>query len=374
MSRAAGMRRRLASDLRFAIPGDLETRTGGYIYDRRLIAELRRSGWSVEHLHWAPRFPFPDRGDEAAAARSLAACPDGSVVLIDGLAYGALPALAETEGDRLRLVALVHHPLADETGLTAAQVEQLARSERRALTMARAVIVTSETTGETLKRNYGLACERLTIARPGTDPASPARGSAHLPGGVPHLLSVGTVTPRKGHDLLVDALARIAHLPWICTIAGSTDLAPQTTADVRRRIAMHRLDARIRLIGEQADLSPLYDRADLFVLPSRYEGYGMAFAEALRHGLPVIGTTAGAIPEVVPSTAGLLVSPDDVTALASALRELIANPRARNALAAGARSVASALPSWQDTAARVASALLRAATTENRTSKAHPLP
>jgi glycosyltransferase involved in cell wall biosynthesis len=365
------MRRRLAPDLRFAIPGDLDTRTGGYIYDRRLMAELRRSGWAVEHLRWAPSFPFPDGSDEAAAARSLAACPDGSLVLIDGLAYGALPGLAEAQGYRLCLAALVHHPLADETGLTAAQVEQLARSERRALAMARAVVVTSETTGETLRRQYGVPCERLTIARPGTDAAPPARSSAHLDGGVPHLLSVGTLTPRKGHDLLVEALAHIADLPWICTIAGSTDRAPQTTADVAQRIATHGLGARIKLIGEQTDLSRLYDDADLFVLPSRYEGYGMAFAEALQHGLPVVGTTAGAIPEVVPSTAGLLVPPDDVTALASALRRLIVDPLARSTLAAGARAVALTLPSWQDTAVRVASALQRAMSTENRKSEAH---
>src|SRR5713101_5171162 len=103
MSRAPGTRHRFVPDLRFAVPGDLETRTGGYIYDRRLMVELRRAGWSVEHLAWGARFPFPDAADLAGAARSLAAAADGSLILIDGLAYGAMPKLAEAAARRLDL-------------------------------------------------------------------------------------------------------------------------------------------------------------------------------------------------------------------------------------------------------------------------------
>jgi glycosyltransferase involved in cell wall biosynthesis len=102
-------------------------------------------------------------------------------------------------------------------------------------------------------------------------------------------------------------------------------------------------------------LANLYAAADLFVLASRFEGYGMAYAEAIAHGVPVIGTNAGAIPETVPAGAGVLVAPDDVDALAAALRRLIENPDERERLAAGARAVR--FPSWSDQAAGFAQVL-----------------
>jgi len=356
MWRPAGTRQRSLPDLRFAIPGDIETPTGGYIYDRRLMTELRRIGWSVEHLALGARFPAPTPADLAAAARSLAALPDGGLVLLDGLAYGAMPELAEAEGRRLRLVGLVHHPLACEGGLTPAHQERLKESERRALQAARAVICTSATTARTLVAEYGLASNRLFVAWPGTDAATPA--TEPVGDGLVHLLSVGTLTHRKGHDLLVDALAGLTNLPWRCVIAGSLEREPATAAMVREKIVRHGLGDRIRLAGASQDLSAYYARADVFVLATRHEGYGMAFAEALRHGLPVIGTTAGAVPEVVPATAGVLVAPDDAASLAAALRRMLTEPELRQHLATGARAAAAALPRWKDTAQAVAQALL----------------
>ncbi len=351
------MRRPLATDLRFAVPGDLESLTGGYVYDRRLAAELGHAGWTVEVLAWPASFPHPSAADKAAAAASLAALPDGSLVLVDGLAFGALPELAEAEAGRLRLVALVHHPLALEPELPPEECRRLKRSERRALAAARAVIATSDTTAEMLIRDYGVAPDRLQVAKPGTDPAPPARGSGRGASG-PHILSVGTLTPRKGHDLLIEALARISDLNWTCGIAGSLTRSPETTAALRASIAANRLGERVRLLGEIADLDSLYDSADLFVLASRHEGYGMVFAEALQRGLPVVGTTAGAIPEVVPPAAGLLVPPNDARSLADALRQAVGDAGTRRRLAAGARAAAETLPRWEQTGRQV-SALLR---------------
>src|SRR6516164_4631317 len=125
MWREAGTRRRLAVDLCFAIPGDIETLTGGYAYDRLLIAALRELGWNIRHLALGPSFPFPDAEDLSLAARAFAALAAGSLVLVDGLAFGAMPAIAAAEGKRLRLVALLHHPLAEETGLGAADCAAL---------------------------------------------------------------------------------------------------------------------------------------------------------------------------------------------------------------------------------------------------------
>ncbi len=349
----------MANSLSFAVPGSIETRTGGTVYDKRVIEELRRAGRSVEFLEWPASFPFPGDADLTAVAASLAECPDNAVVLIDGLAFGAMPDLAAKEATRLRLVALVHHPLALETGLTPETADRLAASERRALTRARAVIVTSDMTATTLVRDYGVPADKIVVAKPGVDRLGLTDKSPTTGRKIPHLLSVATVTPRKGHDVLVAALGKIADIPWHCTIVGSLDRSPETVAALRTQIEKHRLADRISLVGEVADPAPLYRSADIFVLPSRYEGYGMAIADALAYGLPVVATRVGAIPEVVPPSAGILVSPDDVPALAGALRRLLTDSDHRKEMARAAAAAAAALPGWAETAARIASALDR---------------
>src|SRR6185369_9578134 len=194
MWREAGTRRRLDAELCFVIPGDLATLTGGYGYDRRLIAGLRDAGWKVRHLQLGPSFPFPDAADLAAAGESFAALAADSLVLVDGLAFGALPEVAEKEAGRLCLVALVHHPLAEETGLSAAASDALLRSERRALAGTRGVIATSSTTARRLIEAYDVLPERLAVARPGSDRAGPGAISRRAPDDPVRLLSIGTLT------------------------------------------------------------------------------------------------------------------------------------------------------------------------------------
>jgi glycosyltransferase involved in cell wall biosynthesis len=210
-----------------------------------------------------------------------------------------------------------------------------------------------------LTAGYAVPQARLTVAPPGTDPAPlVARDRA----AVPKLLSVGTLVPRKGHDLLIAALSTLQDLPWRLDIVGDPERDPSTTTALRRMIAEAGLGNRIALVGAvpPIELQQRYIAADLFVLASRYEGYGMVYAEAIAHGLPVIGTTAGAIPEAVPEGAALLVPPEDVPALADALRRLLSDPTARERLARAARQAASRLPRWQDSAALFATALVAA--------------
>lgn len=342
---------RQGGDVAFAIPGDLDTRTGGYGYDRRLMAGLRAEGLVVRHLPWPGSFPYPTAADLNVAALSLAAMPDEAIVIIDGLAFGAMPDLAAAEGRRLRLIALVHHPLALEPMAPPVFVV----SERDALRHARAVIVTSEATADVMQGTYGVLPERLIVAPPGTDPVPPAvrRGDPL------HILSLGSVTPRKGHATLVAALAAVRDLAWRCTIAGSLDRAPETALALKAQIHGAALQTRITLAGEVEDTGPLYADADLFVLASLHEGYGMAFAEALARGLPVIGTLAGAIPSVVPREAGALVPPEDAAALATALRGLLTDPAARQRAAAAALRAGATLPRWETTVSAVAGLLRR---------------
>ena len=337
----------------FAVPGDLATPTGGYAYDRRIIAELSALAWRIEVVDLGDGFPYPAADTRATACARLAALPRHPVV-IDGLAFGALPEAAAALRASHRLVALVHHPLALESGLSAADAASLRASERSALVCARHVIATSATVARLLVADYGVASGRLSVVEPGTDRVSaPPRNRE----GVVKLLAVGSVIPRKGYDVLVAALARLRHLPWRLVIAGDCGRSPQTSRGLRAEIARLGLTDRISLLGAVAceQMSPLYASADLFVLPSRFEGYGMAYAEAIAHGVPVIGTTAGAIPQTVSADAGVLVAPDDVEALTAELQRLIASPDQRERLAAGARAVK--FPSWSEQAARFARVL-----------------
>ncbi|HEY0223524.1 MAG TPA: glycosyltransferase family 4 protein [Pseudolabrys sp.] len=340
----------------FAVPGDLATPTGGYAYDRRIIAELEHLGWQVDVVDLGESFPWPGGAARKAALALLAAVPAGRTIVVDGLALGVLPDAAERLRSRNPLIALVHHPLAMETGLTVQQAGELRASERAALAVASGVIVTSAETARQLAADYGVAESRITIARPGNDPVPMAQGSHD---GLVRLLSVGALVRRKGFDVLIAALSTLAGLPWHLAIAGDRGRDPKTAAQLDADIARHKLTDKVAVLGAVPDerLAGLYAAADLFVLASRYEGYGMAYAEALAHGLPVIGTTAGAIVETVPAGAGVLVAPDDVSALAQALRTAIENPEHRRRLAVAARDAAAQLPKWQDSAKLFARAL-----------------
>jgi glycosyltransferase involved in cell wall biosynthesis len=201
---------------------------------------------------------------------------------------------------------------------------------------------------------------RITVARPGSDPAPLAQASQD---GVVRLLSVGAVVPRKGFDVLIAALATLTDLSWRLTIAGDRTRDRDAAAQLDADIARHALGNRIAALGAVSPqrLTALYAEADVFVLASRFEGYGMAYAEALAHGLPVIGTSAGAIPDTVPPDAGLLVTPGDIPAFAQALRRVIGDAELRRRLASAARAAALRLPTWRQSAEIIARALERLA-------------
>jgi glycosyltransferase involved in cell wall biosynthesis len=338
----------------FAVPGDLATPTGGYVYDRRIIAELPALGWQVEPLDIGDGFPRPSADVRGKACAMLAAVAQRCPVVVDGLAFGVLPDAAPAIAAQHPLVALVHHPLALETGLSEREAAVLRTSERSALSHAHRVIATSEATARLLVSDFGVPQARLTVVRPGTDRVAV---KPRAPGDVVNLLAVGAIVPRKGYDVLVAALAMLKDLPWRLVIAGDRGRSPEAAAQVEGDIARHGLTARIEILGAVApeQLSEHYAAADLFVLPSRHEGYGMAYTEAIAHGVPVLATRAGAIEDTVPAQAGVLVPPDDVGALASVLRRLIETPAERGRLAAGAR--AASFPTWRESAAIFAQVL-----------------
>lgn len=343
------------AEICFVIPGEIDSPTGGYGYDRRLMTLLPSFGVRVRHVKLPGSFPAPGPDDLTATLETLSSAPPGATLLIDGLAYGAMPAEMVRKIGR-RIIALVHHPLALESGLSDTRRKELAASERAALALAEKVIVTSPATARILETDYNVPGERITIAIPGTDPALRSTGT-----GTPlQLLCVGAVMPRKGYDVLIAALKPLIQLEWRLNIAGALDRDPVAAEDLRERIEAAKLADRVTLSGVvvPATLDRFYENADLFVMPSRFEGYGMALAEAMARGLPIICTTGGAAGETVPDEAALKVPPDDVGALTRALETALTDRRLRTRLADASWEHGRTLPTWNETARRVAAAIM----------------
>ena len=343
----------------FAVPGDITTVTGGYLYDRRLGEALTAAGVTLCALRLGDSFPHPTGADMDDALAQLAALPPDCPALVDGLAYGALDP-ARLGAVRAPLVALVHHPLALEPGLDAGMARRMAAREQANLALARHIVVTSPHIAQLLASEYGVDRARISVAQPGF--IAPVQ-AARAPDAPPLILSVGLLARRKGHDILLRALAEIADLDWQAVIVGRAHEAATARARRAQRDGCG-LAGRVRIAGEipQAALDELYRRATVFALATRYEGYGIVFAEAMGHGLPIVTTRAGAVPETVPPEAGLLVPPEDAHALAGALRRMLGDAPLHESCARAARAAATRLPGWPESAAVVAAALFGATT------------
>lgn len=353
------------SDVHLVVPEGIDDparSSGGNAYDRRVRDGLAAAGWSVRAHPVAGGWPYPDATDRAGLTRLLAGLPDGATVLVDGLIAATVPEILVPAAGRLRLVVLVHMPLGDgvHVPLGEASVPTVtAEAERAVLSAAAAVVTTSAWTGRRLVARYALPPDRVYVAEPGVDAADPAPGT----GGGGELLCVAAVTPHKGHDTLLDALAMVADRAWRCTCVGALDRDPAFTTRIRAA-----RPGRVRLAGvlTGGDLDAAYAVADVLVLPSRTETYGMVVTEALAHGLPVIGSEVGGMSEALGRLAdgsrpGILVPPNDPAALARALRNWLVDPDLRTRLTAAALDRRESLPTWAATVEIVASMLRRAA-------------
>ena len=332
------------------VPGSLNQRTGGYIYDRHIVEGLRGLGWTVD-VHELPG-RFPDADQQAVASTGAAVDHLGQdLAVIDGL---ALPAF---QGHVERLpaawIGLIHHPLSMETGLSAADITRFAAIEGPLMHRAARLIVTSPGTRRDLAQ-FDIDPARVSVVLPGVERAAPARGSGNER--PRQLLTVGSLTRRKGHLVLLAALAGLLDLDWHLNLVGSAAWDPEHAAEIEHQVTALGLAERVTLIGEQdeAGLAALYDRADLFVLASHHEGYGMVLTEALACALPIVSTTAGAIPETVPAAAGRLVPPGEPDALAGALRDVLTDPECYQHLVDGAAEARQTLQSWEESARQFA--------------------
>lgn len=325
----------------FVVPATIDSPdspSGGNRYDRRVMDEFPAYGWEVRELH-----------DLAA----LGSVPDGGVVLVDGLLGCPAPEVMAAQAGRLRLAILVHLPLADETGLSALEAAALDASERASLHAVSAVVATSSWTSGRLMAHHSLPPTKVHVAVPGVDPAPVTVSS---PAGS-RLLCVAAITPRKGHDVLLAALQSLGDLEWSCACVGALDRAPSFVASLPPVPG-------VRFVGPlpAAALASCFATADLLVLPSRAEPYGMVVTEALACGVPVLATAVDGLPEALGRTStgtvpGLLVPPDDPVELAAALRRWLTEPALRDRLREAALVRRAELPDWSVTARDLAGVL-----------------
>lgn len=333
------------------LPNDIDdpaTPSGGNAYDRELCDGLVAAGWTVREHAVHGTWPEPSAASRAGLARVLAAVPDGALVLLDGLIASVVPAILREHAQRLRLVVLVHMPLGNER-------------EREALVTARAIVTTSSWTRRRLMEFYALPSDRVHAAPPGARPAPLVPGS----GAGTALLCVAAVTPHKGHDRLAEGLAKVADVPWHCVCVGSLDRDPAFVDRLRRQLAADGIQDRVVLAGPRtgAELSAAYAAADLLLLASHGETYGMVVTEALARGIPVLATAVGGVPEALGrapdgSLPGLLV---DAGGLADGLRHWLSEPGLRQALRRSAAARRTTLAGWADTSVRVSRVLMEVA-------------
>jgi len=338
------------------VPAPFATVSGGYNYDRAIVAGLRARGHVVDVLELGGTHPLADASARASARAAWDKLPAETIPIIDGLCLPAFApdAFAPDAIASRRTVGLIHHPTALETGHDAATRDTLRATERALMPLLARVIVTSAATGTRLSGEFGVMAERIAVVVPGTAPAPRSPGSGG-PGCT--ILSLAVITPRKGHDVLLRTLARLRDLDWTLTIAGAARDPGHAHALVALADELG-IARRVTFAGEVvADaLERLWHGADLFALASHYEGYGMAIAEALKRGLPV-ATTSGVAGDLVTADSGIVVSPGDDAAMARALRRVIFDRPLRAEMAEGAWRVGQTLPDWPTQADAFAVAL-----------------
>ncbi len=337
------------------VPAPFDELSGGTIYDRRMAEALRAAGHQVDTIELEGAHPLTGARAHDAAEAAWRALPPGTRPVIDGLALAAFRDLAG-ELAFAQAIGLVHHPTALETGHAEQDRLDLRNAEQHLLPMLSRVIVTSEPTAGRLAADFGVPRERIAVVLPGTENAPRSAGSGSS---TCQVLSVGTLVPRKGHDVLIRALARLSDLDWHLTIAGSPARDPVHARTLAALAEQLGVAARVDLAGEiQPDaLERLWQGADVFALATHWEGYGMAIADALRRGVPVAVTSGGAAASLVPAEGGIVCAPGDMAGFSTALRRVVFSAELRREMAEAAWRAGQTLPSWQEQGRAFAAAL-----------------
>ncbi|HEY4251044.1 MAG TPA: glycosyltransferase family 4 protein [Roseomonas sp.] len=340
--------------LALLVPAPFDAISGGYIYDRRMVEGLRALDHEVQVIELAGRHPLPDAEAEAAARAALDAVPADTLIIVDGLGLPAFLPVEDALAAR-RAVGLIHHPTALETGFPETGRAALRQREQALFPKLARLIATSPLTARQLPDGFGVDPARVAVVEPGTDPVPRAAGSGG-PGCA--ILSVGTLVPRKGHDVLLRALGRLTDLDWHLTIAGGAG-DPVHARGLTALAEELAIGQRVTFAGavDAPALRALYHRSDLFALATHWEGYGMVVAEAMAHGLPLALTGGGAVAELAPTGSAIIAAPGDHNSLSRGMRRPIFDLAIRSMMAEAAWQGGQALPRWTDRAQAFATAL-----------------
>jgi glycosyltransferase involved in cell wall biosynthesis len=333
----------------FVIPGDINLPTGGYRYDKEIINAWKASGIDVELISLEGNYPFPSEQDKANALKAIEKFPDAKVAVVDGLLGGASPEFMQALSKIMPVTALIHHPLCLENGLDENTAQNLKVSEQKGLEFVSQIITTSPATTKTVSQLFGVESTKTHTVLPGVKRTQVSKGSQSE---TVHLLCVGSVIERKGHKFLLHSLSRLKDLNWRLDCYGSTEFDTKLFDELQSFVKAENMSEKVAFHGAVSDemIEAAYTTSDVFVLPSLFEGYGMVYAEAIVRGLPIIASTAGAIPDTVPQTCGILVEPENTNMLTQALEQMISNEHLRNNYRQGAMTAAEDFPTWQGSA------------------------
>jgi glycosyltransferase involved in cell wall biosynthesis len=330
--------------LALLVPRPLAATSGGYAYDRAMLDGLRAAGHAADAIELDGQHPLADAATCQAAAAAFDAIPTDTVPIIDGLGLPAFREHAAALAAR-RTVGLIHHPTAFETSYSGTDRALLHDAERALMPGLARVIVTSTSTAERLVAEFGVDAGRIAVVAPGTADAPRSPGSGR---GACVVLSVGALIPRKGHDVLLEALAKLFDLDWRLTIVGSERRDPAHAAALHALAERLAIDRQVTFTGEidAATLESLWQRTDIFALATYWEGYGMAIAEALKRGIPVAVTAGGAAGALVTLQTGVACTPGDAAMLSKSLRRMIFDKDLRQSMAQAAWTEGQTLPTW----------------------------
>lgn len=344
--------------LHFLVPGSIKNRTGGTIYDRRIIEGLEKLGINVKLHEVSGNFPYPDVEEVDSLSSLLEKIPDNSLAIIDGLILGVIPKIIKPHSGRLKIIALIHHPLCDETGFDDRERIRLLERESRSLKSVSSIMVTSIFTSERM-RELELVEEnhRITVVEPGADP-SPL-SPEHVPGETLKLISIGAVTKRKSHQDLLSALSTLKELDWNLICMGSLDQDREYAEETLKMVEKSGLSDRVIFTGEVSEqkLKDIIQNAHLLVHPSRYEGYGMVITEAISRGIPVLSSSGGALKFTLPEGAGILHEPGNVQSLNKALSSILKDEVLYSIIRKGAERAREEIRTWDQAAAEFKIAL-----------------
>ncbi len=340
----------------FLIPGDVDMPTGGYAYDRAILSHFKALRIDAYLVTLPASFPFPTIDDIAATRTIIENLPTRHLLLIDGLAYGAFDDMLLVALKNHCVIALVHHPLCFETGIDESAANNLRQSEKAALDYAHHIVVTSEATKQTLIYDFCIEHEHITVAEPGVEAAPLAENRTSAK----NILSVGSVIARKGYDVLIEALAGIKHLDWHLKIVGDTSRSTAIVEQLQLQIIANGLDNRVTLAGalQQPDVNSAYLDADIFVLSSHYEGYGMVITEALSRGLPVISTPTGIGLDTRYQDALTIVPCNSPHTLQNEILKMLTDDVYRNHMRMKSEACRLKLPTWEHTTSIIATSII----------------